>query len=127
MTGRGRLTNVFSIMDCQDWETVKVVRRGGARNGGTATQKKPLITAGAALTRQLENEDIPKPTRSLSSESRAEIVRLRTAAGQTQVQLNTACAFPVNTIKDIECGRLCPTRAQLNVLNRVLRASLKYA
>lgn len=112
-------------MDCQNWETVQIKKTTKRSTAST----KPLVTAGAALARRLEADDegAPKPTRSLGAESRAEIVRLRTTAGQTQAQLNTACAFPVNTIRDIEAGKLCPNPAQLNVLNRVLRTSLKYA
>lgn len=113
----------MSNMEHQNWETVTLKRNRKVTAAGT---HKPLITAGAALARRLESDDIPKPTKSLSSESRSEIIRRRTAAEQTQAQLNTACAFPVNTIRDIESGKLCPTPTQLNVLNRVLHASLKY-
>ena len=112
-------------MDCQDWEPVKV---------GTKTKKSaPSIVARPAGTKALhaiEDEDLPKlPTRSLSAASRAEIVRLRTTSEpkKTQAELNTACAFPPNTIQKIEAGHLCPTPKQLEVLNRVLKTSLKYA
>ena len=71
----------------------------------------------------------PKPPRSLSAASRAEIVRIRTTGipKRTQAELNTACSFPPNTIRDIEAGIITPTPVQLNVLNRVLRTTLKYA
>ncbi len=121
-------------MDCQDWTPVVVKNRrrataaaGGAGSGGTATGVRPLISAGAAAMRRVEADEIAKPSKSLSAESRAEIVRRRTENSQTQAQLNTACSFPPNTIRDIEAGKLCPTGAQLNVLNRVLKTALKYS
>lgn len=113
-------------MDCQNWETVTIKRKGPRRATGMPGTKPP-VSAGAALARRLEDDDAPKITKSLSSESRAEIVQRRVLAGKTQAQLNTECAFPVNTIRDIESGKLCPTPAQLNVLNRVLHAALKYS
>ena len=42
-----------------------------------------------------------------------------------QVDLNVQCQFPVNTIREIEAGRLVPTIQQLNPLNRVLKTGLK--
>ncbi len=116
-------------MDGQDWNPV-VVRStakkpviggaGGSRGGHAAT-------AEAIRLRRLEEEDIPVPTKHLSSESRIEMIRARTAKGMTQVQLNTACAFPLNTIRDIENGKLCPTPAQMNSIKRVLGVIMKYA
>jgi len=53
-------------------------------------------------------------------------VTRRTAAGWNQVQLNQQCGFPVNTIREIEAGRLTPNTQQLNTLNRVLKTGLKY-
>ncbi len=110
-------------MDCQDWETVTV---GKARK---APARAPAHSAGAKALRALEDDDAPvKTARSLSAASRAEIVRIRTSSEppRTQAQLNTACSFPPNTIRDIEAGRITPTPTQLNVLNRVLRTTLKY-
>lgn len=113
-------------MDGQDWNPV-VVR---------ATAKKPVIggaggsrgfTEEAARIRRLEGDEIPKPTKHLSADSRTEMIRARTAKGMSQVQLNTACAFPLHTIRDIENGKLCPTSAQMNVLKRVLGIVMKYA
>lgn len=119
-------------MDCQDWTpvVVKNKRRATAAVGGagsTATGVRTAVSAGAAAMRRVEADEIAKPTKSLSAESRAEIIRRRTENTQTQAQLNTACSFPPNTIRDIEAGKLCPTGAQLNVLNRVLKTALKYS
>lgn len=111
-------------MDCQDWETVKV----GSKTRPAPTHR-PAHTAGTKAMRAADDGDAPpKPPRSLSSVSRAEIIRIRTTMEpkKTQADLNTACSFPPNLIRDIEAGRVTPTPMQLNVLNRVLRAALKY-
>ena len=112
-------------MEHQDWEPIKV--------GSSMTKKpvaKPARPAGTKALHAVEDDDHSVlPTKSLSPASRAEIVRLRTSMEpkKTQAELNTACSFPANTIRDIEAGRLCPTPKQLEVLNRVLRTTLKYA
>lgn len=110
-------------MDCQNWETVTVGR------SGKKPAPKPVRPAGTKALHAVEDEEIPTPKKALSSESRAEMIRLRTSQTppMTQADLNRACSFPINTIRDIEAGRLCPTPTQLNVLNRVLRTTLKYA
>jgi hypothetical protein len=111
-------------MDGQDWEPITV---GSAKR---AAAPKPAHAPGAKLLHALEDDDAPKkPTRSLSKESRESIIALRNARTPklSQVELNTLCSFPANTIRDIEAGRLCPSPKQLDVLNRVLRTTLKYA
>jgi ribosome-binding protein aMBF1 (putative translation factor) len=109
-------------MDGQDWNPV-VVR---------STAKKPAAgytppSETAVRIRRLESEEIPKPTKHLSPDSRTEMIRARTAKGMSQVQLNAACAFPLHTIRDIENCKLCPTPAQMNVVKRVLGIVMKYA
>jgi ribosome-binding protein aMBF1 (putative translation factor) len=116
-------------MDNQDWTPV-VVRRGGGGvggrgRGGAGPQRSP----GAALLRHLEDDDAA-PTaalKHLSSDSRTEMIRARTTKAMSQTQLNTACAFPHNTIRDIENGKLCPTPTQLNALKRALGVVMRYA
>ena len=117
-------------MDGQDWNPVvvrstakKTTAGAGAGAGGPS---RGGISEAAARIRRLEEEDIPKPTKHLSTESRTEMIRARTAKGMSQVQLNTACAFPLHTIRDIENGKLCPTAAQMNALKRVLGIVMKY-
>ncbi len=115
---------VAGIMDCQDWETVKIRKRA------PKPKPAPAHIAGSKTLRILDEDDMPvKPTRSLSKESRDEIIRLRNAHEPkwSQADLNTACSFPLHTIRDIEFGILCPNPTQLTVLNRVLRTTLKYS
>jgi hypothetical protein len=110
-------------MDCQDWESVKL------KPTAKKAVSKPARSAGATALSHVEAEELPLPTKSLGPASRAEIIRLRTThvPAWTQADLNRACSFSPHTIRDIEAGRLCPTPKQLDVLNRVLHAALKYA
>lgn len=107
-------------MDGQDWETVTVGKRRAT------APKRPAAGAGVVAARRVEAEELPLPKKSLSGESRHMIVAKRTENGWKQEDLNTRCAFPAHTIRDIESGKLCPTPTQLNVLNRVLKTALKY-
>ena len=106
-------------MDGQDWTSVVVKRR-------VAHTPRHAYTPGSAAVRKLMDDDLPKPTRSLGGTSRQQIVEKRLDFGWNQSQLNTQCAFPLNTIRDIENGKLCPTPTQLNVLNKVLKTALRY-
>ncbi len=109
-------------MDCQDWETVTVRKKtktAGAKTSG------PRVSSDVVQARKLDDADIVK-LKQLSKESRQEIVSRRALAKMTQVQLNQACQFPINTINKIESGQLSPSVSQLNTLNRVLKTGLKY-
>ena len=112
-------------MSDQDWEPV-VIRSSGAVAAASAKR-----TAGAkvapevAHARKILNSEVAKP-KQLAPESRQEIVTTRAAMKKSQVELNQLCNFPVNTIREIEAGRLCPTIGQLNTLNRILKTGLKY-
>lgn len=119
---------MFDTMDHQDWTPLKIGVGAAARSHTVSSAPtRTAVSHSVAVARKLESEDLPAPTKSLSGESRALIVKKRTEASQTQAQLNNACSFPANTIRDIESGKLCPTPTQLNVLNRVLKTQLKYA
>ena len=116
----------------QDWEPV-VVRRSGAghRQSYAATGATTIVVragdqAGAQEKRKVEETEIGRP-KQLSNESRTEIIQKRVALGKSQVQLNQDCRFPVNTMREIESGRLCPTQPQLNMLNRVLKSAIRCA
>lgn len=125
----------------QDWEPVIIKRSGSFHSGGGSLPARRDMTKSAGgkvivartgdqstlhAMHKLESEQIGKP-KELSVESRTELIQKRVALGKNQIQLNQDCRFPVNTMREIEADRLCPTPAQLNMLNRVLKASLKYA
>lgn len=106
----------------QDWEPVVVGRR--SKTGPKIIV--PKISETANVARKLNDTEIGKP-KTLTPESRNLLVQTRVALGKNQVQLNQDCRFPVNTIREIESGRLCPSQQQVQVLNRVLKVVLKYA
>lgn len=117
-------------MDGQDWTPIVVrstAKKPAVAMGGAGGASRGGITETAARIRRLEEEDIPKPTKHLSPESRTEMIRARTAKGMTQDQLNKACSFPNGTINKIENGKYCPTAVQMNDIKRVLGIVMKYA
>ena len=110
-------------MDCQDWTPVTV--RKTTQTKATANSPAQRQTSDSAQTRKLAENDIVK-LKQLSRESRQELVSRRAILKMTQVQLNQACLFPINTINKIESGQLAPSVSQLNTLNRLLKTGLKY-
>lgn len=102
------------------------IKRSGSHPNAAAT----IVTrtgdqVAKDAVKKLEATEIGRP-KQLSTESQTEIVQKRVALKKSQVQLNQDCRFPVNTMREIESGRLCPTPAQLSALNRVLKARLHY-
>lgn len=115
-------------MSTQDWTPVTIhgkpttVHQVPATNT-TSVQHKS--TPESAHARKLnESDDIIK-LKKLTTQSRQEIVNRRAVEKWTQQDLNQRCNFPVNTIREIEAGRLQPTIQQLNTLNRILKTGLK--
>jgi ribosome-binding protein aMBF1 (putative translation factor) len=111
-------------MDGQDWT---IVRINGNRVPAKASSKAPAknTTPDVAGQRGLEQQETAQKPKTLSTESRTQIMQVRAAMKKTQVELNQMCQFPVNTVRDIESGRLVPTPSQLIRLNRVL--NVKFA
>jgi len=120
----GRITPPH--MENQDWEPV-TLRSVAARKAAStaAAHKHPSITQEAATARKLANADEPVKMKQLSAEGRQLLTQHRAAAKLTQIQLNQQCCFPVNTVRDIEAGKIQPTPSQLQNLNRVLRTNVK--
>jgi len=121
-------------MDHQDWTPVIVTSRPVTRSGSRPTVVKGPKTIverdgnarnASAHAAKLEAADAPVKPKMLSGESRKLLTATRVALGKTQVQLNQQCAFPPNTIRELEAGHVHPTGAQLNRLNRELRIGLK--
>jgi len=107
----------------QDWNPVVI--HGSQKAAAPKGQKTPNYTPQAAALRKLENDpDASMKRKELSVASRQEMTQRRASAGMTQIQLNQRCAFPLNTIRDIESGRLCPNPQQLSILNRVFGSKL---
>lgn len=114
----------------QDWEIVTVKRKASSSSasssrGRAGAQGRTTYTAEASSSRKLANTTEAGRHKILTAESRNFIVARRSADGITQVQLNQRCAFPPNTIRDVEAGKVCPSIGQLNTLNRILKCGLK--
>ena len=103
----------------QDWQTVTL--RGNAKK----TQNAPKVSAHTVLMRRLDHDE-PVKIKKLSHESRQAMIQARVALSLNQTQLNTACSFPQNTVRDIEAGRATPSPTQKNALSRALKVVLKY-
>lgn len=116
-------------MDCQDWEPVIISNHrnlNGRANVNGHVKNHPVASAAAAATRKLEEDDIPKLKKHLSIESKQKLIAKRLERSMKQTDVDRACSFPPNTIRDFENGRTVPTPTQLNVLNRVLGLALKF-
>ncbi len=109
------------MSDFQDWTSVVI--KGKPKNPGPS-KVTTRVAPEVAHMRKVENEEIVKK-KSLAPESRQEIIQKRVANKWSQSDLNTQCCFPINTIREIEAGRITPSIQQLNTLNRVLKTGLK--
>jgi ribosome-binding protein aMBF1 (putative translation factor) len=114
-------------MDNQDWELVTVRRskNSAATKEKSASAPAPHYSPTATASRKLADATDVGKHKHLTSESRHTIIALRATNTWTQVQLNQKCAFPPNTIRDIEAGKVTPSIGQLNALNRVLKCGLR--
>jgi hypothetical protein len=115
-------------MDCQDWGTVRigVGARGGAGGSGSrgGAGGGPARSTSAAVAAKLDASDTPTRSKLLSAAAVRTIQEYRRANSMTQDQLNTACGFPVHTIKKLELRTAAPEIRQLQTLNRVLKTGL---
>ena len=112
-------------MDCQDWNptTITSTKAAGAARVAAAAIRK--VAPEVAHARKLADAETATRSKQLAPESRHEIVMKRAEMKKSQVELNQMCNFPVNTMREIEAGRLTPNISQLNTLNRVLKTGLK--
>ena len=109
----------------QDWTPLTIQKQGKVNDAKRSIGSKPVNTAPEVrAAAKLANTEIGKPK---ILADRQEIVTRRLANSWSQADLNIQCRFPINTIRDIESGKICPTIQQLNMLNRVLKCGLKYA
>lgn len=108
----------------QDWEPVTIRSKnpsvGGKRTAVTVERKS---SEGARLAK-IEREEVGKP-KTLTSESRQALIAARVALKKTQADMDRQCAFPANTFREIEAGRLTPVGAMLNRINRELKIGLR--
>lgn len=109
-------------MDHQDWTTVTLRKK-------TLTpqelQKRSQTVAkrdSSDVGRRFAEQDFPK-LRFLTPESRTYLIQARVAQKLSQRDLDIRCAFPANTIRDLESGKLAPTSKHLSALQRFFPGS----
>jgi ribosome-binding protein aMBF1 (putative translation factor) len=108
----------------QDWEPVTI--RSKNPSVGTAQKTSvPRKSTEAIRLAKLDNTDEIKKAKTLTSESRKELVTARLALKKSQAEMDAQCALPKNTFREIEAGRLTPTGGMLNRVNRELKVSLR--
>jgi ribosome-binding protein aMBF1 (putative translation factor) len=108
----------------QDWSPVIIKGRSVA---AAEAKAGPKLSPEVQRLNKLAAADGPIKPKTLAAESRQQMISLRVANKWSQMDLNTRCSFPANTIREIEAGRLCPSIHQLNTLNRVLHCGLRYS
>jgi ribosome-binding protein aMBF1 (putative translation factor) len=111
----------YNKMSFQDWSTVVIKGKSNTPGPSKVTAK---VAPEVIRMRKVEESETVK-TKTLAPESRQEIVQKRVVNKWSQTDLNNQCCFPINTIREIEAGRITPSSNQLNTLNRVLKAGLK--
>jgi ribosome-binding protein aMBF1 (putative translation factor) len=120
-------------MDGQDWTPVIVSKKSYASALRSATLSSGARVAPAPVRRsnevfhlaKVEAAEAPVKMKTLTAESRQKIVAYRGLKQITQKQLDQACSFPANTMRELESGRLTPSTGQLNTLNRFVGGGLK--
>ena len=109
-------------MEHQNWTPVVLHGKNPSKTTSTVIQQK-ASGVGAHLAK-LDREEIGK-SKVLAPESRKDLVAARLALKKTQVEIDRLCAFPPNTMRELEAGKLTPNTQQLNRLNRELKLGLK--
>jgi ribosome-binding protein aMBF1 (putative translation factor) len=130
-------TRTPSFYDGQDWTLVTIKKKptkpkaeplakphAAQRNNHLSASGKNL--QGAQARKLAESTDVKKP-RTLSLETQKEISATRNSLGLTQTELNKKCQFPMNTIRDIESGKIPPTPQQMDALSRELKIPIRYS
>ena len=115
-------------MEHQNWEP-QVMRKTAAQLKADAlrTGQKVSVERKSGEAQRLakvEREEFVK-SKTLTHESRQELVQKRLAEKLTQQQLDQRCSFPAHTINQLEANKRPPTPHELQTLNRVLKCGLK--
>jgi hypothetical protein len=105
-------------MSQQDWETV-VIRNPRAK----VVEPRKTSTEAQRLYKLAETTDATPLKKRLTKESRQDLAAARNAMKKTQKEIDTALAFPANTIRDFESGARVPTGVQISALHRYFAAA----
>ena len=123
-------------MDGQDWTPVIVGKKSYASALSSTYSSAKVMPAKLAPTlvksshqaqhlAKVEAAEAPVKMKTLAPEARQKIVAYRALKEITQKQLDQACCFPANTMRELESGRMTPSTGQLNTLNRFVGGGLK--
>jgi ribosome-binding protein aMBF1 (putative translation factor) len=117
-------------MDGQDWTPVIIGKKSYASALRSSSARVtptfvPKTSNQAQHLAKVEAAEAPVKMKTLTAESRQKIVAYRTLREITQKQLDQACSFPANTMRELESGRLTPSTGQLNTLNRFVGGGLR--
>ncbi len=119
-------------MDGQDWTPVIVGKKSYASalssSKVASTKVAPTLVKSSHQAQHLakvEAAEAPVKMKTLAPEARQKIVAYRALKEITQKQLDQACCFPANTMRELESGRMTPSTGQLNTLNRFVGGGLK--
>lgn len=123
-------------MDGQDWTPVIIGKKSYASALSSTSSSSKVVPAKLVPTlvksshqaqhlAKVEAAEAPVKMKTLAPEARQKIVAYRTLKEITQKQLDQACCFPANTMRELESGRLTPSTGQLNTLNRFVGGGLK--
>ena len=90
---------------------------------------KPKVSFNPEVSRiqRLEDDEIMVKPKMFSQESRNKIVQFRITNNISQIQFDTMCSFPRNTIQQLESNKKAPSQKELQTLNRVLKTGLTLA
>ena len=108
----------------QNWDPVVIHGKNAKPVSGQ--KKVPVINNNPEIAklRKLDGDEIVK-LKSLSNESRQELIQMRVAKGYNQEKLAQALAMPVNLYKDIENGKTTPQHNVLMKINNFLGTKVK--
>ena len=114
-------------MDGQDWTPVIIGKKSYASALSSSKVAPTLVKSShqAQHLAKVEAAEAPVKMKTLAPEARQKIVAYRTLKEITQKQLDQACCFPANTMRELESGRMTPSTGQLNTLNRFVGGGLK--
>jgi DNA-binding XRE family transcriptional regulator len=108
----------------QDWDRVIIHGKSAPSNARKIIAPRVNLTPEAIKMQKLEAGE-PIKLKSLSIESRQDLIKGRVAKGLNQEKLALSLAMPANLYKDIENGKTVPQQNVLNKINRYLGTTVK--
>lgn len=111
-------------MEHQDWSHVTI--RSGSSKLQPALKAGHAVNEAATHLRKIENAEVGK-LKTLTPEAKTALVAGRLAKKLTQKELDMRGSFPANSTNGWESGRVTPSRAQIQILQRILGVKLDLA